>query len=153
MKVLVTGGLGFTGSALSRRLGELGHEVLVLDNKPGIFDDELRQLGVQIHIGSVTDRALLDRLVSGCDQIHHLAAAFRLVNLGKKAYWDINVNGTKYVLEAAWANGGPRVINCSTCGVHGNVVNPPAWLLHPPWKHRPSPPQITTSTPSGKAKR
>ncbi len=126
MKVLVTGGLGFTGSALSRRLGELGHEVLVLDNKPGIFDDELRQLGLQIHIGSVTDRALLDRLVSGCDQIHHLASAFRLVNLGKKAYWDINVNGTKYVLEAAWANGGPRVINCSTCGVHGNVVAPPA---------------------------
>jgi len=124
--VLVTGGLGFTGSALCRRLVELGHEVVALDNKPGIFDEELRELGVEIHLGSVTDTKLLDRLVSGCDRIHHLASAFRLVNLGKKAYWEINVEGTRYVLEAARAHGGPRVVNCSTCGVHGNVENPPA---------------------------
>lgn len=126
MKVMVTGGMGFTGSALSRRLAELGHQVVALDNKPGIFDDELRELGVEMHIGSVTDRALLDRLASGCDVIHHLASAFRLVNLGKKVYWDVNVNGTECVLEAARANGGIRVVNCSTCGVHGNVESPPA---------------------------
>jgi nucleoside-diphosphate-sugar epimerase len=58
--------------------------------------------------------------------VHHLAAAFRLVNLGKQAYWDINVGGTRHVLEAAFAHGGIRVVNCSTCGVHGNVERPPA---------------------------
>jgi nucleoside-diphosphate-sugar epimerase len=126
MKVLVTGGLGFTGSALCRRLAQEGHQVVALDNKSGLFDAELRELGVDIHLGTVTDRKLLDRLVSGCERIHHLAAAFRLVNLGKKAYWDINVEGTRYVLEAARAHGGPRVVNCSTCGVHGNVEDPPA---------------------------
>ncbi len=123
---MVTGGMGFTGSALSRKLAELGHQVVALDNKPGIFDDELRELGVETHIGSVTDRPLLDRLVSGCDVVHHLASAFRLVNLGKKKYWDVNVNGTRNVLEAAKAHGGIRVVNCSTCGVHGNVESPPA---------------------------
>ena len=131
MKALVTGGMGFTGSALSRKLAELGYEVVALDNKPGIFDDELRELGVECHVGSVTDRALLDRLASGCDVIHHLASAFRLVNLGKKVYWDVNVNGTEYVLEAARANGGIRLVNCSTCGVHGNVENPPAAEMAP----------------------
>jgi len=126
MKLLVTGGTGFTGSALSRRLAAGGHEVHVLDDKPGLFDDELRELGVHLHQGSVTDAALLNRLIDGCDRVHHLAAAFRLVNLGKQAYWDINVGGTRNVLEAARLAGGTRVINCSTCGVHGNVADPPA---------------------------
>jgi nucleoside-diphosphate-sugar epimerase len=126
MRILVTGGLGFTGSALCRRLAEAGHQVRALDNKPGLFDAELRERGVEIHLGSVTDRALIGRLVEGCERVHHLAAAFRLVNLGREAYWDINVNGTRNVLEAARASGGPRVVNCSTCGVHGNVAQPPA---------------------------
>ena len=125
MKVLVTGGTGFTGSALCRRLVELGHEVRSLDNQPGIFHDELKALGVEVHTGSVTDRELVGRLVSGCERIFHLAAAFRLVNLGKKEYWNINVNGTQNILDAALV-GGARVVNCSTCGVHGNVENPPA---------------------------
>lgn len=126
MRILVTGGLGFTGSWLCRRLAEQGHEVHALDNKPGIFDDELRGLGVELHLGSVVDRALVGRLVDGCDVVHHLASAFRLVNLGKKLYWDINVGGTRNVLDAAVSAGGPRVVNCSTCGVHGNVQHPPA---------------------------
>jgi len=126
MKVLVTGGLGFTGSALCRRLAERGHEVVALDVHGGLFDAELLERGVRIELGSVTDRALLDRLASGADQIHHLAAAFRLVNLGRSAYWDVNVEGTRNVLEVARAHGGPRVVNCSTCGVHGNVEHPPA---------------------------
>ncbi len=126
MKAFVTGGTGFTGSALSRELARRGHRVVALDNKPGIFDDELRALGVDIHIGSVTDVPLVHRLAEGCERIYHLAAAFRLVNLGKKAYWDINVNGTKHVFDAATKQPGSRVVNCSTCGVHGNVEHPPA---------------------------
>jgi nucleoside-diphosphate-sugar epimerase len=126
VKVFVTGGTGFTGSALSRALAHQGRKVVALDNKPGIFDDELRELGVDIHIGSVTDEALVNRLADGCQRIYHLAAAFRLVNLGKKAYWNINVGGTKNVLDAAKRGSGVRVVNCSTCGVHGNVENPPA---------------------------
>jgi nucleoside-diphosphate-sugar epimerase len=126
MRVLVTGGTGFTGSALCRRLAELGHEVHSLDYKPGLYDDDLRQRGVHIHQGSVTDKALVTRLVDGCARVYHTAAAFRLVNLGRKAYWDVNVDGTRNVLEAARAAGGARVVNCSTCGVHGNVDYPPA---------------------------
>jgi nucleoside-diphosphate-sugar epimerase len=57
--------------------------------------------------------------------VYHLAAAFRKVNLPKSAYWDVNVNGTRYVLESAKKHGVPRVLYCSTCGVHGNVASPP----------------------------
>jgi nucleoside-diphosphate-sugar epimerase len=61
-RILVTGGTGFTGGHLVRRLLSRGHEVIVLDNKKGIVYDELKQLGAQITIGSVTDKALVDKL-------------------------------------------------------------------------------------------
>ncbi|MEL6265951.1 MAG: NAD-dependent epimerase/dehydratase family protein, partial [Pseudomonadota bacterium] len=50
MKTLVTGGTGFTGKALSLRLLEDGHEVVVLDHKEGLRTGELRQAGATVVI-------------------------------------------------------------------------------------------------------
>ena len=50
MKVLVTGGTGFTGSHLTRRLLQRGHEVVVLDSQRGMVFDELKGSGAQIHL-------------------------------------------------------------------------------------------------------
>ena len=55
MKTLVTGGTGVTGSALVRRLLAEGRHVVVLDNKEGYKTDDLRRLGAQVVIGTVTD--------------------------------------------------------------------------------------------------
>jgi nucleoside-diphosphate-sugar epimerase len=126
LKVLVTGGTGFTGSHLVKRLISEGHSVAVLDNQKGRFHDELQKLGAQITIGSVTDKNLVDGLVKGRDVVIHLAAAFRRIDLPRQVYWDVNVNGTRYLLEAACKYGVSKFIYCSTCGVHGNVKNPPA---------------------------
>ena len=63
MRILVTGGTGFTGSHLVKRLLRLGYQVSILDNQEGIFFDELKQLGAELTIGSVTDEQLLDSLV------------------------------------------------------------------------------------------
>lgn len=125
-RILVTGGTGFTGSHLVRRLLSRGHEVIVVDNQPGAFHDELKDLGAKITIGSVTDRDLMFELTKGCDVVQHLAAAFRLINVPKTLYWDVNVNGTRHLLDAAVEHGVKRFVYCSTCGVHGNVANPPA---------------------------
>jgi len=125
-RILVTGGTGFSGSHLVRRLISQGHHVVSLDNQKGIVYDELKDLGAELHIGSVTDQALVERLMEGVDVVHHLAAAFRKINLPKEVYWDVNVNGTRYLLDAACRQGVKKFIYCSTCGVHGNVKNPPA---------------------------
>lgn len=126
MKVFVTGGTGFTGSHLTRRLLLKGHQVVVLDNQPGRYYNELKSLGADIHIGSVADRDLVFKLTKGAEIVHHVAAMFRRVNLPKSIYWDVNVEGTRYVFEAALEFGVRKVINCSTCGVHGHVHHTPA---------------------------
>lgn len=125
MRVLVTGGTGFTGSHLVRRLLARGDQVVVLDNQPGLFHDELKALGAEIHLGSVTDAALVRRLTEGCEIVHHMAAAFRQVNRPKRVYWEVNVEGTRIVCQAALEAGVRRLVYCSTQGVHGNVDAPP----------------------------
>ncbi len=125
MTALVTGGAGFTGSHLVRRLLADGHTVRVLDTGRGLFADELTGLGAQLTIGSVTDRAVVDRLTAGADRVFHVAAVFRQVNLADRIYHQVNVVGTRLVGEAALRHGVTSFVYCSTQGVHGNIASPP----------------------------
>jgi len=126
MKVLVTGGTGFTGTALVRRLLSDGHSVVVLDYKEGLAASDLKRRGAEVILGSVTDRDVVTRVMSGVDLVHHLAAAFRELNVPARHYYEVNVEGTRNVLTAAADAGVQKVVYCSTCGVHGNVDHPPA---------------------------
>jgi 2-alkyl-3-oxoalkanoate reductase len=125
MKVMVTGGTGFTGTALVKRLLDEGHQVVALDYKEGVKPQELRARGAEVVIGSVTDRDLVRRCMAGVDVVQHLAAAFRELNVPESHYDEVNVGGTRNVLEEAAKAGVKKFIYCSTCGVHGNVENPP----------------------------
>jgi 2-alkyl-3-oxoalkanoate reductase len=126
VRILVTGATGFTGKALTRRLVDEGHEVLALDYKEGHKTEEIRRWGVDVRIGSVTDASLVGELMKGVDVVHHLAAAFRELNVPDSYYEEVNVGGTRVVLDAALQAGVGKFVHCSTCGVHGNVDAPPA---------------------------
>lgn len=126
MRVLVTGGTGFTGKALVKRLLDEGHEVVALDYKEGIKTDELRDWGAEVVIGSIADKSVVDQCMKGVDIVHHLAAAFRELDVPSSYYDEINVEGTRNTLEAAARENVRKFVYCSTCGVHGNVDNPPA---------------------------
>ncbi len=126
MKILVTGGTGFTGKALVKRLLESGHTVVALDYKEGVKTQELRDWGAEVVIGSVTDADVVERVSRGVEVVHHLAAAFRELDVPDSYYEEVNVGGTLTMLEGAIRHGARKFVYCSTCGVHGNVANPPA---------------------------
>jgi nucleoside-diphosphate-sugar epimerase len=125
VKILVTGATGFTGKALVRRLLDDGHKVVGLDYKEGLKTEELRKWGAEIVIGSVTDKDVVRRCMQGVDVVQHLAAAFREMNVPESHYHDVNVGGTRTMLDVAREVGVRKFVYCSTCGVHGNVDQPP----------------------------
>ena len=125
MLTLVTGGTGFTGSHLVRRLLDRGDRVRVLDSAPGLFHDELKARGAEITLGSVTNETVVDRLMPDVAQVFHVAAVFRQINLPDQVYKDVNVTGTKVVGEAAIRHGVTSFVYCSTQGVHGDIKSPP----------------------------
>jgi len=125
LKLLVTGGTGFTGSRLVEYLIDKGHEVKVLDNQKGILYDYLLKKGANITIGSVTDRETVKKSLEDVEGVFHLAASFRKINASKKTYWDVNVEGTRIICEEAIKKSLKKFVYCSTQGVHGDVKNPP----------------------------
>ncbi len=125
MKTVVTGGTGFAGSHLVRRLLGQGHEVTSLDLRPGEVDEELRAAGARLIQGSVTDPAAVREATAGAEVVFHLASAFRDIHAPDEHYWNVDVIGTRTVLEAARDAGVRRVVHCSTQGVHGTLARTP----------------------------
>ena len=99
MKILVTGGTGFTGKALVTRLIDDGHSVVALDYKEGLKTDEIRKLGADVKIGSVVDKSIVEESMKGVEIVFHLAAAFRELDVPNSYYDEVNVGGTRVVLE------------------------------------------------------
>ncbi len=135
MTVLVTGGAGFIGSRLARRLSEAGHAVRILtrraDPGPG-----LRGVPVEVARGDVADAEAVERAVRGAETVYHLAGAFQGVKATAE-YQRTNVEGTRRMVEAALRHGVKRFVHCSTCGVHGPARNGPiaeaAPFRYAPW--------------------
>ncbi len=125
MRILVTGGTGFTGSHLVRRLLSKGHEVIAMDSQRGLFLDDLRDRGARSEISTITDKSRVDEVVDGCEIVYHLAAAFRQLDVPDHHYWNVNVEGTRNLLDASLRSGVRKFVYCSTQGVHGHVENPP----------------------------
>lgn len=126
MRILVTGGTGFTGSALVRRLVSIGHEVVSVGRGTRLRETKLLNMGVKVLRGSVTDPDFVDLSMERVEVVFHLAAAFRQLNVSPSHYDEVNVGGTRVVLDAAVRHGVRRFVHCSTCGVHGDVEKPPA---------------------------
>lgn len=120
MRVLVTGGAGFLGSALANALVAGGHEVLALDDLSA-GDPARLAPEVLFHRGSVLDRPKLWTLLQGVDCVYHLAARVLVAEsvLYPAEYNTVNVGGTVSLLEAMRDTGAPRVILASSGAVYG----------------------------------
>jgi len=113
MTTLVTGGAGFIGSHLTRLLSARGDSVRVLE-RPGARADHLPIRGVELVRADICDRSAVERAVVGCDVVYHLAANPQLWTRRKGHFRRVNFEGTRIVLESAWAAGARRIVHVST---------------------------------------
>lgn len=123
MKVLVTGGAGFIGSNLCRRLlrEERVSEVVVIDDFSTGRAANLAGLDVTLHEASILDESRLARATQRCDAIIHLAALGSVPRsvADPVATHEANARGTLNVLQAARAGGQLQVVLASSSSVYG----------------------------------
>ena len=118
MKTLVTGGCGFIGTHLVRKLLKLGHEVFVIDNLSSGSSDNMLE-GAQYIVVDI--RSDIDYLFEDIDCVFHLAAEARIQFSidNPKHTIDVNVSGTANIIEACRLHKVPRFINSSSSAVYG----------------------------------
>jgi nucleoside-diphosphate-sugar epimerase len=119
MRVCITGGTGFIGGPLVRRLLAEGASVRVLARQSP-HADALRASGVQVVPGHLGDAQAIQQAVSGVDVVFHIAA--KVNPPGTKAeYFDTNAGGTERVLKASLEAGASKVVYLSSISVYGLV--------------------------------
>jgi CDP-paratose 2-epimerase len=129
--VLITGGAGFIGSNLAERLLDAGRRVIVLDNLSRVgVEHNLRYLCdtygdlVEVYVGDVRNKGLVETLAAGCAGIFHLAAQVAVTTSLRDPVDDFatNLQGTLNVLEAARRQDPPpAVLFTSTARVYGDL--------------------------------
>lgn len=118
MKALVTGATGFVGGAVARALVRAGVDVRVLVRTDADLQN-LEGLSVERLTGDLRDPASLRKVLTGCRQLYHVAAHYALWAKDPSIFYEINVTGTRNLLEAARDAGIERTVYCSTIGAIG----------------------------------
>lgn len=125
MNILVTGATGFIGSHLVEALVSKGHNVygLVHNKEKAEF---LENLGAKAVYGDLLDKNSLRLAVKDANAVFHLGAVLHATTKDKKTFYEVNVIGTKNLIEACSELGVKKFVHCSSVGVHGIIKNPPA---------------------------
>ena len=119
MKTLVTGASGFIGSAVVRKLLARNREVRCYV-EPGAPRANLAGLDVEVLEGDVNDRARIAEALRGCDTLYHLAAIYAIWLPDNGKMYQVNVEGTKTVLWAAYKANLSRVVYTSSIAAVGH---------------------------------
>src|SRR6266545_90928 len=123
MRVFVTGGTGFIGGHVVRKLRARGDDVTALVRNPE-KGAELADLGCDLVVGTLADTDAIRAGMEGCDAAIHGAAVYEvgIPASAHQAMFEANVVGTENVLRAALEAKVARVVYISTVAVFGNTA-------------------------------
>ncbi len=134
MRIFITGATGFIGTHLVRRLAQTEHELVCLARNTSKVD-ELHRLGVALVTGDVTDKNSVLQGMRGCQWVINLANLYSFWEPDRQIFTDINVTGTRNVMECALETGVSKVVHVSTCGIYGKPAECP-FCEHSPVGHQ-----------------
>jgi UDP-glucuronate 4-epimerase len=133
MKILITGGAGFIGSNLAKKLMERKDEVVIIDNFNDYYDPKLKEDRIKfllkgykfkLYRGDIRDEKLLVKIFKKekIDKVVHLAgmAGVRNSLLNPFLYEEVNVRGTMNLLEVSVKNKIKNFVFASSSSVYGN---------------------------------
>lgn len=122
MRVFVTGGTGFIGGRVVERLRARGDEVVALVRSPARAT-ALIGLGCELVEGDLADRVAIERGLDGADAAFHIAAMFEagIPRSHRARMDDVNIGGTRRVMDAAMEAGTGKVVYVSTMNVLGDT--------------------------------
>ena len=135
MKILITGGAGFIGSATAKKLMDRGDQVIIVDNFNDYYDPSLKRDRISLflkgyedrfilHEGDIRDRAFLEKVFEAekPDKVIHLAAmaGVRYALKFPTLYVDVNVMGTTNMLDMAVKYEVKNFVYASSSSVYGN---------------------------------
>lgn len=100
MKIFVTGGTGFIGGYLVRRLSKIEHQMVCLVRKSSDIH-VVKDIDAKIVIGDLLDKASLIEGMQGCDWVVNLASNFVFWVPNKHVYQEVNIQGTQNIMESA----------------------------------------------------
>ncbi len=120
MKYFITGATGFIGGVVAKKLREAGHEVVALVRNVEKAAP-LKELGVQISKGDITERDTIGPAMEGTDGVFHIAAWYKVGERPGGAAQKINVDGTRNVLSVMKELGVPKGVYTSSLVVYGDT--------------------------------
>jgi len=118
MLAFVTGATGFLGSHVARVLSDQGANLRLLV-RPTSNLKNLQGLNAETATGDLRDAASLEKAISGCDTVFHVAADYRLWVRDPNEMYRSNVEGTRALLEAARKNAVRRIVYTSSVATMG----------------------------------
>lgn len=122
MRAFVTGGTGFVGGAVVRRLLAEGYAVRTLV-RPGADARQLAGLPVERVLGELADIDALKRGAAGCEQVFHVAALYSFWGHPWEEFYRSNVEGTRNVLRTARDAGASRIVYTSSIATLGQPAD------------------------------
>lgn len=118
MRAFVTGGTGFIGANVVRALLARGLKVRALV-RPGADLRNLEGLDIELAQGDVRDASSVRRAMEGCELVFHVAALYSFWVRPRSLIYEVNVDGTRNVLQAALELGAERVVYTSSVAALG----------------------------------
>jgi dihydroflavonol-4-reductase len=118
MKTFITGGTGFVGSAVIRKLLAEGHAIRALV-RPGTNTRMLDGLPIECVSGDLSSVSALQEAMTGCEWVFHVAALYAYWGYTWDEFYQSNVEGTRRVLETAAKTNVKRIIHTSSIAALG----------------------------------